>query len=246
MKNVRWQFVLGAGLVLLSAALYLLQIEFFHHSRDTLFYFIQDIAFIPIQILVVTLIIDQVLSGREKQSLLKKMNMVIGAFYSEVGSELIRKFADFELNVCEIRQKLMVGDNWTEKEFSRLQKTVKALDYQIDARKGDLSKLKEFLVQKKAFFLRLLENPNLLEHDTFTDLLWAVFHLTEELEFRRDLGNLSEQDAAHLSGDMKRVFALLGFEWLSYMKHLKKEYPYLYSLFVRMNPFDSSACAEIK
>jgi len=29
--------------------------------------------------------------------------------------------------------------------------------------------------------LGLLGNPNLLEHDSFTDLLWAVFHLMEEL-----------------------------------------------------------------
>ena len=49
---------------------------------------------------------------------------------------------------------------------------------------GNLDELKLFLISKRNFLLMLLENPNLLEHDAFTDLLRAVFHLTEELGFR--------------------------------------------------------------
>ena len=45
--------------------------------------------------------------------------------------------------------------------------------------------------QKRDFLLRLLENPNLLEHDSFANLLLAVFHLTEELAQRRDLDRLA-------------------------------------------------------
>jgi hypothetical protein len=94
--------------------------------------------------------------------------------------------------------------------------------------------------------LGLLENPNLLEHESFTDLLWAVFHLTEELGCRTDLKNLPDTDYAHLSGDIKRVYILLISEWLAYMKHLKDTYPYLFSLSVRTNPFDPNASVEVK
>jgi len=38
--------------------------------------------------------------------------------------------------------------------------------------------------------LRLLENPVLLEHESFTELLRSVFHLSEELEQRDDFGKL--------------------------------------------------------
>ena len=89
--------------------------------------------------------------------------------------------------------------------------------------------------------LGLLANPNLLEHDTFTDLLWAVFHLSEELSSRPILEGLPEKDYDHLTGDMKRAYAQLLSEWLFYMKHLKKDYPYLFSLAIRMNPMDANA-----
>jgi hypothetical protein len=98
---------------------------------------------------------------------------------------------------------------------------------------------------KKQFLLSLLGNPNLLEHEAFTELLWAVFHLAEELGNRRDVSSLPQSDYDHLIGDIKRVYVLLGAEWLSYMRHLQENYPYLFSLAVRTNPFNPAARAEI-
>jgi len=89
--------------------------------------------------------------------------------------------------------------------------------------------------------LGLLQNPNLLEHDEFTDLLWAVCHLTEELEAREILRDLPRYDLKHLEGDIQRAFSLLVREWLSYMQHLRRHYPYIYSLSVRTNPFNPTA-----
>ena len=94
--------------------------------------------------------------------------------------------------------------------------------------------------------MRLLENPNLLEHDTFTDALWAVFHLTEELTQRTDLHLLTVSDRKHLAGDAQRGYVLLIKEWLAYMAHLKNRYPYLFSLALRTNPFDPFATPEIQ
>lgn len=116
----------------------------------------------------------------------------------------------------------------------------------MDSQNGNLAELRNFLVEKRDFLLRLLENPNLLEHESFTELLWAVSHLTEELIARADVSTLSNADYAHLSGDIKRAYLALIFEWLEYMRHLKDDYPYLFSFAVRMNPFDPNATPEIK
>ena len=75
--------------------------------------------------------------------------------------------------------------------------------------------------------LSLLENQNLLEHETFTELLWAVFHMGEELSHRDDVTQLNKNDYNHISGDIKRVYHYLFLEWLDYMLHLKKHYPYM-------------------
>ena len=45
---------------------------------------------------------------------------------------------------------------------------------------------------------------------------------------------------------MKRAYVLLIREWLDYMSHLRTDYPYLYSLAVRTNPFDPEASPEVK
>jgi hypothetical protein len=49
------------------------------------------------------------------------------------------------------------------------------------------------------FLLGLMANPNLLEHESFTDLLWAVFHLTDELTHREDVSALADADLEHLA-----------------------------------------------
>jgi len=102
------------------------------------------------------------------------------------------------------------------------------------------------LAGKRAFLLQLLENSNLLEHEIFTELLWAVFHLTEEFTMREDFTQMTMADGAHLAGDIKRAYVILIAEWLAYMKHLKNDYPYLFSLAVRTNPFDPNASVAVK
>ena len=89
--------------------------------------------------------------------------------------------------------------------------------------------------------LSLLENPQMIEHDSFIPLLLAVFHLTEELLLREQLSGLPLTDYGHLSVDMNRVYGSLILEWLDYMKHLKEHHPHLFSLAVRTNPFDVQA-----
>lgn len=205
-----------------------------------------DIAFVPINVLLVTLIIDKLLSVREKRSLIEKLNMVIGAFFSEVGIELLIFFLTFDTESDRTSKNLIVSDKWTDKDFSNAGRKVKDYEFNIDSRNGNLSGIKSFLVSKRDFLLRLLENPNLLEHERFTDLLWSVSHLTEELVYRKDLENLPENDYKHLSNDIKRAYTFLISEWLEYMKHLKNNYPYLFSLAIRINPFDPNASPEIR
>ena len=85
----------------------------------------------------------------------------------------------------------------------------------------------------------------LLAHDTFTEMLWAVTHLLEELGRREDLMHLTESDLDHLSGDLARAYRALAVQWVGYMEHLQKQFPYLFSLAVRTNPLDPDARAEI-
>ncbi|MDP2930095.1 MAG: hypothetical protein Q8N56_00595 [bacterium] len=105
--------------------------------------------------------------------------------------------------------------------------------------------LRTYLTQKRSFLLGLLENPNLLENERFTDLLWATFHVTEELEARASFENLPPSDRAHIAGDIERMYSRLVVEWIAYVEHLKTRYPYLFSLLLRTHPFQENPSAVI-
>jgi len=241
-----WQIVFGFVLIILSVTFYWIHYLIFRDLHHIFLYLIGDIAFVFLEVLLVTLVLHQFLRYREKKVMLKKLNMVIGAFFSEVGTELLKALSVFDREAAKVTQGLIITKDWSEKEFLKINKKIQSHDYIIDAERGDLDSLKEFLKGKRQFLLGLLENPNLLEHESFTNLLWAVFHLTEELIHRRRLKGLPDSDYEHLSGDIKRIYHFLIAEWLEYMEHLKNDYPYLFSLAMRTNPFDVNASVEVK
>ncbi len=241
-----WKIILGILLVILSAVVYYIHFLIFRDAHHIFVYLIGDIAFVFLEVLLVTMILHGLLVQREKQAILKKLNMVIGMFYSEVGTELLKKCSNFDPEAFKITQYLVVTNDWPDKKFNRVKKQLITHDANIDSKKSNIREIKDFLIEKRQFLLNLLGNSNLLEHDTFTDLLWAVFHLTEELTHRKNLNKLPKTDHEHLAGDIKRAYHQLILQWLDYMKHLKQDYPYLFSLAMRTNPFNANASVEVK
>jgi hypothetical protein len=228
-------------LVAASAALYAVHFALFRDSRDEVFYTLLDIAFLPLQVLLVGLVLNRLLAERDKRALLHKLNMVIGAFYSEVGLGLLDHLSHSDATHHETRKHLGFDHTWTSSEFTAAGRRVARHDPKLDARLADLVSVRDYLLEKRHFLLRLLENPTLLEHERFTRLLWAVFHALEELSARPSFEGLPEEDIDHLSNDLRRAYTLLLEVWLQYLGHLKESYPYLYSLAVRTNPFNPEA-----
>ncbi|MBK5092470.1 MAG: hypothetical protein JJE48_03020 [Actinobacteria bacterium] len=244
MKRRNWYLLLGVAFVVLSATLYLIHYAVFRDPHHIFIYMLGDIAFLPLEVLFVTLIVAGLLDERDKRVTLEKMNMVIGAFFSEVGTGLLRSICTVARGSEERKELFSISGKWTDSDYKRMSEALGAQEFSVESRQLDLERVRSLLVAKRDFMVRLLENPLLLERETFTDLLWAVFHLAEELDSRADLSGLSDADYAHLSGDLGRAYNLIVREWLLYMRHLEKSYPYLFSLAVRLNPFNPDACAE--
>jgi hypothetical protein len=242
----RFQVILIASLICASCALYALHFLIFWDAHHIFIYMLGDIAVMPIEVLVVTLIIHRMLQMRERDALMTKLNMVIGAFFSEMGITLIQTFSTVDLSVDTIREEILTGHDWSDSRVERAKAKLETYYPDVEIGMCNLPVLKAFLLGKREFMLRLLENPNLLEHETFTDLLWAVSHLQEELYFREDFSVLPKSDLAHLTLDIKRAYILLLKEWVVYMRHLKRNYPYLFSLAVRLNPFDDGASVVVR
>ena len=240
-EDTRWKIIAALGLVTLSLALYTLHFFIFHDSEHILIFLVSDIAFLPIEVLVVTLIIDQMLESRERQQRMEKLNLVIGTFFSTEGTPLLAMLASADPHVDGLRRELVVRDDWTHSRFRELHTLLKEQPVSVEFGRINVNLLGEFLFAHEEFVLRVVENPMIFEHESFTDLMLALTHATEELKARKGLAVLPPADRAHLERDINRVYGALVSEWLRYMEYLHGHYPYLFSLAMRTNPFDESA-----
>jgi hypothetical protein len=239
-------FLFAAALFLAASALfYGVHYLIFRDPHHIFIYMLGDFAFLPLEVFIVVIVIERVLSRREKQAILYKLNMVIGAFYSEIGNYLLTDLLRYFKNREEISRNLNITSDWTVKEFKTASAYAYNLKVDVDIHACNLDELKNFLQEKRFYLLTLLENPNLLEHDRFTDLLWATTHLDEELQARPSLQDIPESDLEHLAIDIERMYDHLASEWLDYVQHLKSNYPFLYSLVLRTHPFQESPSAVV-
>ncbi len=246
MRRFGWLVTLGLSLIAASVVLYLVQYAVFRDTHQLFIYLLADLAFLPIQVLLVTLVLNELMSEREKRSRLRKLNMIIGAFFSEMGTSLLAFLSNVDPKLGDIRRDLIVTGDWSPDKFAGVAEKLSGYDYRVEIDRADLDELRIALASRRDFLLGLMQNPNLLEHESFAELLRAVFHMAEELATREKIVELPERDLEHLANDMRRVYVLLVEQWLMYMRHLRDEYPYLFSLAMRTNPFDRDASPVVR
>jgi len=248
MNSRRNETLLFSALILAGALLYALRWELFPGAslhNEMWRFLVGDIGFLFLQVAIVTLLIDRLLRNRERRAMRLKLNMVIGAFFSELGTKLLGRLAVADTALDDVRPELIPAASWTASHYTAARNALRAHHSHIDITACDLYELKAMLESEKRFVLGLLGNQALLEHEEFSELLWAVTHLAEELSARDSLDDIPAPDRIHIGGDVKRVYALLVTEWLEYLRHLQIQYPYLFSLAVRTNPLDPHATAEV-
>ena len=246
MGRYRWMIMAGALLLSGSALLYLGDYLAFHDLHHLLVNLMGELAFLPLEVFLVVVILERLLAEREKRALRAKMNMLIGMFFSDLGVELLGKLTAAIQGKDEMRARLAVSKDWTRRDYAGAEDFVRHYSGEVDAGLLDLPGLRDLLVGHRELLARLLANPNLLEHEEFTELLWAVSHLREELAARPSLGGLPQSDRQHLAGDVRRVYSHLTLQWLLYCRHLQSAYPYIFSIVVRTHPLQEHPDAVVR
>jgi len=244
-ERIIWELRVIGVLAATSLLLYIVHFAWFGDLHHIWLWSLSSFAFLPISALVITLLINRILTARDKALRLDKLNMLIGLFFSNVGNELLARCSDADPNDPYLQNNFGSPEPWSQFQPKQTLSILTKHDFLVSVRRQDLVELKAFLIPNVDGLMRLMENPNLLEHESFTQLLRAVFHLAEELSYRDNLEGTTDADVEHLSGDIQRVYALLCREWVMYMIHLKRSFPFLFSLAIRMNPLDRSAVAVI-
>ena len=116
MKGLKWQVKWAIILIVLSALIYILHFVIFRDVHHIFLYLIGDIAFVFIEVLMVTLVIHELLTMRERKDLIEKMNMVVGTFFVEVGRTLLDRLNDFDKNFDEVKDYFIDIGVWEKKD----------------------------------------------------------------------------------------------------------------------------------
>jgi voltage-gated potassium channel len=195
---------------------------------------------------IITNIAQMVISQHQNRIRTRRLNMIIGVFFTEIGNQLLHILTQFDPRINEIRKVCLINQECTENDFVDLKKRLRKHQFHIDPKLMDLEILSAHLIKKGDVLLRQIENPDLVEHESFTDLLWAIVHLRDELIARNSLSSLPDTDLSHLANDVNRAYGALVERWVDYLQHLKRSYPYLFSLVLRTNPFSEDRNAVVE
>ena len=223
-----WEISITVSFIIISIIFYFLFFNFTHDPKQLIISFISSLAFLPLSVIVYTVIMNELLKLRDKQKYNQKINLLIGTFFIEVGTNMLESLIKFDLNFKTICNDMHVNQNWTNNDFINLRNKLFKYKFNIDSRRCNLNELKELLYPKREFLLSIIENQNILENEKITNLIFSIFHINEELSVRLK-NTLKDSDYDHLSTDLGRAYSLLIKEWVEYMMHLKKYYPYLFS-----------------
>ena len=134
-KQKKEFLMIGIGLIGLSLFLHYVHYLIFQDLHHTLIFLFADIAFIPMEVFFTTLVIDKLLEKREKEHLRDKLSMLIGVFFSELGTDILNTFVYADDNTEIIAKEALVTKEWNKNEFKNLEKLVDEYEYDIDIKK---------------------------------------------------------------------------------------------------------------
>lgn len=156
-KRLKDNIIIGGGLVLLSLILHFIHVLIFKDVHHTMIFLVADIAFIPMEVFFTSMILERMLERREKEHDKEKLNMLVGVFYAEIGTQLLAYFVeqDDRVSICK---KLRIQDPsvWDEEYFKRLQQLNSTYHYEVSLAKVNLVDLKQMLHEGKNLLITLM------------------------------------------------------------------------------------------
>ena len=184
-KRLSWKVKFSIVMVLLIIIIYGSNYLVLGDAEHIISYIWTHLGFIPVDILVVAFLLDEIIEKKEKEAMLEKLDMLMSTFFSEVGNELITQLSTANKYKASTENLKSIKD-WDEKDFDNKLDELKgaSLDFQADIpaekREEFLETLGNLLASKREFIINMINNPNLLEKEEFTELVNAILHLDEE------------------------------------------------------------------
>jgi hypothetical protein len=220
---------IGLGLVALSALLYGLDVIFWGDWETIKKYVAYHVPILPIHALVLGIIIEEMLTWREKRDQRRKLNLFLGIFFRQMGVDFYVAMIQLVKNRDELDSCIIVGPQWKAADFRRARQALGELELSMDPDPAKLADVFRILGDREREIMDMTRNPNLWEFEELYRTLVALFHLIEESRFRGREDQLSLGVRRHLARDVGKGLTMLLGLWLHYLEFLKRDHPVLFS-----------------
>ena len=74
------------------------------------------LGFIPVDILIVAFVLDEIISKKEKEAMMEKLDMIMSTFFSEVGNDLISQLSSVNKHKADTSY-LESIKSWDDKDY---------------------------------------------------------------------------------------------------------------------------------
>lgn len=221
-------FIIVGSMIALAMSVYILHYLTFGEIEKTISGVLLSLAYVPIGVLYDFLVLKKVITKGEKIKLERRMNVVIGSVFHEIGNSIISLVVVADRNIDELKRICKMDQSWNDGDFDRLSDSIMEYSCDIDINKIDLIKLRDLITKKDQLFLDLIISSSLDDYKDFNEMIISILHLRDEFDslFINDV--LEENDEEHMRFDICKSYKLLLVFWVRYMKSLRDFYPAMF------------------
>lgn len=232
---MRERLILALALMLLSGLTYFAAWLLFNDAGYIKKQVIYHLAFLPIHALVISLILEEMISYREKRSRRRRLNIFLGLFFRQMGLEVYVLMIGLMENYDELDDMITVQPGWNHRQFKAARDSLRRLKLRPKADANALRYLLDGLLKREENIMEMIRNPNLWEFEGLYRTLVALFHLIEEAHYRGEVDKMGEGVLRHMAEDVCAAAILLTGLWLEYLEFLKSQHPVLFGFQVGLH-----------
>lgn len=226
--NLAEKAAIALGLLSLSLLLYGVCYWLFGDLGLIQKYFMLHLAFLPVHALVLTVILEELLTFREHISRRRRLNTYLGVFFRRMGIDLYLRLVGLLDNREELEEIILVQPGWNHRDFHTARRRLIQFQPRMRPDPQGMRALLDFLASNDNEILEMTRNPYLWEFDNFYRMVVAFFHFLEQTRFRDEPALASPWLLGHLAQEAGKTLQMLLLIWLGYLEQLKKDHPLLF------------------
>ena len=115
-KHLSWKAKFSILMVVLIIVIYGSNYLVLGDAEHIISYVWTHLGFIPVDILLVAFLLDEIIERKEKEAMLEKLDMLMSTFFSEVGNNLIKQLSTVNEHKANT-ENLKSIKTWDEEDF---------------------------------------------------------------------------------------------------------------------------------